>query len=34
VKIAKEYEARGGDYEPEEDSKNKPKKGAPEAKND
>ncbi|KAG9241664.1 hypothetical protein BJ878DRAFT_545014 [Calycina marina] len=31
-KIAKEYEARGGDYENEKGSKNMPKKGEPEAK--
>ena len=32
VKIAKEYEKQGGDYENEQGSKNKAKKGAPEAK--
>ena len=32
-KLAKEYEKQGGDYEDEPDSKNKPKKGAPEPKN-
>ena len=31
--MAKEYEKQGGDYEDEPDSKNKPKKGAPEPKN-
>ncbi len=30
--MAKEYEKQGGDYEEREGSKNKPKKGAPEAK--
>ena len=32
VKIAKEYEKKGGDYENEQGSKNKAKKGAPESK--
>ncbi|KAK0615706.1 hypothetical protein B0T17DRAFT_497465 [Bombardia bombarda] len=32
VKLAKEYEKQGGDYEDEAGCKNKPKKGAPEAK--
>ena len=32
AKLAKEYEKQGGDYEEREGSKNKPKKGAPEAK--
>ena len=31
-KISKEYEARGGDYENDPESKNKPKKGQPEPK--
>lgn len=31
-KIAKKYEAEGGDYENQEGSKNKAKKGAPEHK--
>ncbi len=33
-KIAKEYEAKGGDYENQPGSKNKAKKGAPEHKDD
>ena len=33
-KIAKEYEAKGGDYENQAGSKNKAKKGAPEHKDD
>lgn len=32
MKLAKEYEAQGGDYENEAGSKNKPKKGKPKAK--
>lgn len=32
MKLAKEYEAQGGDYENEAGSKNEPKKGAPKAK--
>ncbi|KAK3316016.1 hypothetical protein B0H66DRAFT_560121 [Apodospora peruviana] len=32
MKLAKEYENQGGDYENEPASKNKPKKGAPGAK--
>ena len=32
VKLAKEYERQGGEYEDEPGSKNQPKKGAPEAK--
>lgn len=34
AKIAKEYEKKGGDYENEAGSKNKPKKGEPEHKSD
>ncbi|KXJ89866.1 hypothetical protein Micbo1qcDRAFT_121316 [Microdochium bolleyi] len=33
-KLAKEYEAKGGDYENEPGSKNKAKKGAPEEKSE
>ncbi|CCC09779.1 hypothetical protein SMACR_03335 [Sordaria macrospora] len=32
MKLAKEYEAQGGDYENEAGSKNEPKKGKPKAK--
>ncbi|PVH88000.1 hypothetical protein DL98DRAFT_509510 [Cadophora sp. DSE1049] len=32
TKLAKEYEKQGGDYEDEAGSKNKPKKGEPEKK--
>ncbi|KAK0709951.1 hypothetical protein B0T26DRAFT_652297 [Lasiosphaeria miniovina] len=32
MKLAKEYEKQGGDYEDQPGSKNKAKKGAPEAK--
>ena len=32
MKLAKEYEAQGGEYENEAGSKNEPKKGAPKAK--
>jgi len=34
TKLAKEYEKQGGDYEEEAGSKNKPKKGEPEKKED
>ncbi|KAH8590741.1 hypothetical protein B0O99DRAFT_490770, partial [Bisporella sp. PMI_857] len=34
AKLSKEYERRGGDYENEAGSKNKPQKGAPEEKSD
>jgi len=32
MKLAKEYEKQGGEYENEPGSKNEPKKGAPQAK--
>jgi hypothetical protein len=32
AELSKRYEARGGGYKPTADSKNKPKKGAPEKK--
>jgi len=34
VKLAKEYEKRGGGYENEAGSKNEPQKGAPRAKSE
>jgi hypothetical protein len=34
VKLAKEYEARGGEYENEAGSKNEPEKGYPKAKSE
>ena len=34
TELAKRYEARGGGYKEKADSKNKPKKGAPERKDD